>query len=76
MDGIVTDLYNEPYDVDCFVFSYKNRDKPSFLMTSLVENKYTSCFKKTRELNLVYATTGLIKIDTLNTRRPIPPENC
>lgn len=46
MDGIVTDLYIEPYDVDSFVFSYKNRDKPSFLMTSLVENKYTSFFKK------------------------------
>lgn len=66
MDGIVTDLYYEPYDVDSFVFSYKNRDKPSFLMTSLVENKYTSCFIKTWELNLVYATTGQIKIDTFN----------
>lgn len=66
MDGIVTDLYNEPCDVDCFVFSYKNKDKPSFLMTSLMENKYTSCFKNTWELNLVYATTGQIKIDTFN----------
>lgn len=66
MDGIVTDLYIEPYDVDSFVFYYKNRDKPSFLMTSLVENKYTSCFKKTWELNLVYATTGQMKKDTFN----------
>lgn len=66
MDGIVTDLYIEPYDVDSFVFSYKNRDKPSFLMTSLVENKYTSCFKKTWELNLVYAATGQMKKDTFN----------
>lgn len=66
MDRIVTDLYNEPCDVDCFVFSYKNRDKPSFLMTSLVENKYTSCFKKTWELNLVYATTGQTKKDKFN----------
>lgn len=52
MDGIVTDLYNEPCDIDCFVFSYKNRDKPSFLMTSLMENKYTSCFKKHGNLTL------------------------
>lgn len=66
MHGIVTDLYNEPCDVDCFVFSYKNRDKPSFLMTSLMENKNNSCFKKTWELNLIYATTGQIKIDTFN----------
>lgn len=66
MDGIVTDLYNEPCDVDRFVFSYKNRDKPSFLMTSLMEKKYTSCFKKTWELNLVYATTGQTKKDTFN----------
>lgn len=66
MDGKVTDLYNEPCDVDCFVFSYKNRDKPSFLKTSLVENKFTSCFKKTWKLNLVYATTGQIKEDTFN----------
>lgn len=66
MDGIVTDLCNEPCEVVFFLFSYKNRDKPFFLMTSLVENEYTSCFKKTWELNLVYATTGQIKKDTFN----------